>query len=71
MAKILDTSLEEIYEPLDGIYIINNSKENENFGNYHNYAHSDFVLETLKKYIIKLEEENTHLREENIQLKGK
>lgn len=63
MAKILDTTLEEIYEPQDGIYVTNNENANGNFGNYNTYhAHSELAIETMKKYITKLEEENQALR---------
>ncbi len=63
LAKILEVPLEEIYEPHDGVYIINNENANGNFGNYNNYhAHSEFAIETMKKYIQKLEKENYELK---------
>lgn len=65
MAKILNTSLEEIYEPHDGVYVINNEQANGNFGNHNTYiAQSEFAFETFKKYIEKLEQENTRLTKE-------
>lgn len=65
IAKVLETSLEEIYEPEDGVYIINNENANGNFGNNNTYnAFSDFAVETMRKYIEKLEEENLKLRQE-------
>lgn len=68
IAKFLETPLEEIYEPEDGVYYINNENVNGNFGNNNIYnAFNDFAIETMKKYIEKLEEENKNLRE---QLKG-
>ena len=58
MAKVLDCALEDIYEPEDGIYVINNENANGNFGNYNTYnGFNEFAFETMKKYIVKLEEE--------------
>lgn len=63
MAKILETSLEDIYDPQDGIYVMNNEIANGVFGNYNTYnAHSELAIETMKKYIAKLEEEIVHLK---------
>ena len=63
MAKELNVSLEEIYEPEDGIYIINNENANGNFGNHNIYnSFNEFAFETMKKYILKLEEENQFLK---------
>jgi len=71
LAKTLDTTLEEIYEPEDGVYIINNENANGNFGNHNIYhAHSEFALDTMKKYIEKLEEENRLFKAENKRLQG-
>lgn len=65
IAKVLETSLEEIYEPEDGVYIINNENANGNFGNNNTYnAFSDFAVETMRKYIEHLEEENLRLKKE-------
>ena len=62
MAKILNTPLEEIYEPHDGVYVINNENANGNFGNHNTYiAQSEYAFETLKKYIDKLENDNKRL----------
>ena len=63
MAKILETTLYEIYEPDDGVYLYNNVSGIEN----NKYStdlsnHSEFVFETMKKYIQKLEEENELLK---------
>lgn len=56
LAKILEVSLVDIYEPQDGVYIINNENANGNFGNHNIYhAHTDFALDTIKKYIEKIE----------------
>ena len=70
MAKILDTNLDEIYEPEDGIYVINGDYAHGNFGSngtFNNF--SEFAFETMKKYILKLEEENQLLKQENQSLK--
>jgi transcriptional regulator with XRE-family HTH domain len=67
MAKILETTLEEIYEPEDGVYIINGDNAHGNFGSggtFNNF--SEFAFETMKKYIQKLEEENQSLKEQLI-----
>lgn len=65
IANVLETPLDEIYEPEDGVYIINNENANGNFGNNNTYnAFSDFSVETMRKYIEKLEEENQRLKEE-------
>ena len=70
MAKILDCKLDEIYEPEDGVYIINGDHAQGNFGNNGTFnGKDDFVFDTMKKYILKLEEENFQLKEENTQLK--
>ena len=58
MAKELNVTLEEIYQPEDGIYVINNENANGNFGNHNIYnGFNEFAFETMKKYIQKLEEE--------------
>ena len=70
MAKILDCKLDEIYEPEDGVYIINGDHAQGNFDNNGTFnGKDDFVFDTMKKYILKLEEENFQLKEENTQLK--
>lgn len=66
MAKVLDTTLETIYEPEDGIYVINNENANGNYSGSQNHFSQvpDYVIETMRKYIEKLEEENKSLKEE-------
>lgn len=66
MAKVLDTTLENIYEPEDGIYVINNENANGNYSGSQNHFHQlpDHILETMRKYIGKLEEENQMLKDE-------
>ena len=64
MAKILNTTLDEIYEPEDGVYVINGDYAHGNFGNNHTFnANSEFVFDTMKKYIQKLEEEIVGLKD--------
>jgi transcriptional regulator with XRE-family HTH domain len=72
MAKVLDTTLETIYEPEDGIYVINNENANGNYSGSQNHFSQipDHILETMRKYIEKLEEENVNLKEEIIGLKN-
>lgn len=72
MAKILNTDLESIYEPEDGVYIINEGSPSQNYSHSHNYFHQlpDYVLDTMKKYIERLEEENKELKEELSRLKS-
>jgi transcriptional regulator with XRE-family HTH domain len=70
MAKELDVKFEEIYEPEDGVYVINGDYAHGNFGNNHTFNNfSEFAFETMKKYIGKLEEENALLKTENQSLK--
>lgn len=73
IAKELDTKLEEIYEPEDGVYIFNNENSSGNFfgpatNNIFNNM-SELAIETMKKYIDKIELENKELLAENIKLK--
>jgi transcriptional regulator with XRE-family HTH domain len=64
MAKLLETTLEEIYKPEDGVYVIKNENANGNYSGSNNFFSNqdDFVFETMKKYIQKLEEENELLK---------
>jgi transcriptional regulator with XRE-family HTH domain len=71
MAKLLDTTLDEIYEPEDGIYVINGDNATGNFGNggtFNNF--NEFAFETMKKYIQKLEDENAFQKQEVANLKA-
>ena len=65
MAKLLESNLEDIYEPEDGIYVINNENANGNYSGSQNHFHQmpDYVLEAMRKYIEKLEEEIKTLKE--------
>ena len=68
--KELDVKFEEIYDPEDSVYAINGDYAHGNFGNNHTFnANSEFVFETMKKYILKLEEENASLKAEIAGLK--
>lgn len=64
MAKLLDCKLDDIYEPEDGVYVINNENASGNYSGSHNVfnANDSFILETMKKYITKLEEEIQNLK---------
>ncbi|KAF2329087.1 helix-turn-helix transcriptional regulator [Flavobacterium daemonense] len=61
LIKVLDTTLETIYEPEDGVYVLINEKKAESFEkqNVENY---EFTFAIMKKYIEKLENENKSLR---------
>lgn len=61
LAKILGTNMEAIYEPEDGIYILNNEKNTSNT-NSQNSDYNNFTLDVMKKYIEKLEYENRYLK---------
>jgi transcriptional regulator with XRE-family HTH domain len=65
MSKILDTPLENIYEPEDGVYVINNDNANGNYSGSHNHFSQipDHVLDTMRKYIELLELQNTEFKE--------
>jgi transcriptional regulator with XRE-family HTH domain len=70
MAKELNVKLEDIYEPEDGVYIINGDNAMANFNNGGTFNNlSDFAIETMKKYIQKLEEETKVQKEEIERLK--
>lgn len=72
IAKELDAKLEEIYEPEDGVYIFSNENSSGNFGSATNNIFnnmSELAIDTMKKYIDKLEVENKELLKENAELK--
>jgi transcriptional regulator with XRE-family HTH domain len=65
MAKALEVPLEEIYEPEDGVYIFHAENSTGNVGSNNNNVFntlSEYAVETMKKYITKLEEENLDLK---------
>lgn len=71
MSKILETTVEDIYEPQDGVYIIKYQNANGEYSGSHNHFqnYDNHVLDIQKKYITKLEEENARLRSELDSLK--
>ena len=72
MAKELNVKFEEIYEPEDGVYVINNENASGNFGNHNIFnGFNEFAFETMKKYILMLEEKNLKLEQENQDLKNR
>ena len=49
MAKILNTTLDDIYEPEDSVYVINGDYAHGNFGSNGTFnSNSEFVFETMK-----------------------
>lgn len=74
IAKALNVDFKDIYEPEDGVYYFNNENTKGNFGPAENNVFnnfSEFALETMKKYIEKLEQENQSLKEKVQFLEGK
>lgn len=60
LAKALDTTVDEIFEPQNGISFVNNddSKSNNCVGSQNNYFNiPEYILNSLQKYIEKLEKE--------------
>ncbi|NGX83088.1 helix-turn-helix transcriptional regulator [Aequorivita sp. KMM 9714] len=69
LAKILNTTVGEIYEPQDGVFIINNENNKVSEKSINVDSQIEYILEmknqlieVKKKYIEKLEEENNRLR---------
>ena len=64
LAKILDTSIDEIFEPRNGVYIVNNDNASGTYAGSQNHFYNipEYVLNSLNKYIEKLEEENKELK---------
>ncbi|WP_157844665.1 helix-turn-helix transcriptional regulator [Chryseobacterium sp. Leaf201] len=71
IARELKVPVEEIYEPDDGIYVIQNNNPEINDPDDPYKALSQYTLEVLKKYISKLEEENRELKTELSLVKNK
>ncbi|MXS71303.1 helix-turn-helix domain-containing protein [Flavobacteriaceae bacterium W22] len=71
MAKILEVSVEEIKNQDHKFsFQFENSTFHDHSGSNITYSNvPDFFLETQKKYIEKIEQENESLKKENIQLK--
>lgn len=53
MANALNADLEEIYEPHDGIYIINNENASGEYSGSQNHLHTipGYILESMQKYM--------------------
>jgi hypothetical protein len=66
MAKVLVTALESIYDTEDSAYIINYENDSWNYSSSQNHFYQlfDLVLETIRKYIEKLQVENLSLKKE-------
>lgn len=65
MARVLETTLDNIYEPEDGVYVINNENASGDYSGSQNHFQQmpNHVLETMRKYIELLEKENKELKE--------
>lgn len=63
ISKVLSCDVEDVFESSESIFIANNSTTNGSIG-VHNVCQnqSDFTIEVLKKYILKLEEEVSSLK---------
>jgi len=70
LARILEVLIEDIFENDDSMVFI--CRDNAT-GNYHGnnsiYSTPEFMLESQRKYILKLESENKNVIDENIFLK--
>ena len=63
--NLIAKKIHEINDPEDGVYDINSDYAHSNFGNNSTFnANSEFVFDTMKKYIQKLEEEIVVLKKE-------
>lgn len=72
LAKALNLSVEDIYEADENqVIICRDQAVGINNGTNNVYTIPEFILESQKKYIEKLEEENASLREELETLKNK
>jgi predicted AlkP superfamily phosphohydrolase/phosphomutase len=60
IAKELNTTLDEIYEPEDGVYIINNENANGNYSGSQNHFQQipDNLLEDIKNHLKTIENDN-------------
>lgn len=72
LASILDVSIEDIYEPDENkVFICKDNATVHYQGTNHIYSIPEYLLETQRKYIEKLENENRELREVNNELRRK
>ena len=63
LSKILETSVEEIYEFEESNFFVFRDNSIGNYlGTNHIYSIPEYLLDTQRKYIIKLEEENKILK---------
>jgi len=70
LAKIVEVPIEAIFENDDSMVFICRDNATGNYqGNNSIYSIPEFMLESQRKYILKLEEENKNLLNENIFLK--
>lgn len=71
ISKILNCDVQDIFESSESIYISNNSTTNGSIGFNNSYkVNSDFVIDSLKKYILKLENEIAELTNKTKTQKG-
>ena len=58
ISGVLKCSVEDVFESSESIFISNNSTTNGSIGFNNSYQQNpDFVVDTFKKYILKLEDE--------------
>jgi len=69
LSEVLEVPVEDIYESEDSMIFIFNDNSTGNGNIVTNYTIPQSILESQKKYIEKLEEENRNLKEEIIRLK--
>jgi transcriptional regulator with XRE-family HTH domain len=70
IAKFMKCDIGEIYESDENVVIINNENANGEYsGSVNNFNQDKMVIDTLNRFIAKIEEENTTLKTENITLK--
>lgn len=65
LAKALDTTVDEIFEPQNGVYIVNNDNASGTYAGSQNHFYNipEYILNSLQKYIEKLENEIKELKE--------
>ena len=54
--NLIAKKIHEIYEPEDGVYVMNNENASGNYSGRHNHfgSNNDFVFETMSKHIQKI-----------------
>lgn len=64
LSEILETPIEEIYEAEEAhCFVFRDSSVGNYLGTNHFYSIPEYVLDSQRKYIIKLEEEIAHLKQ--------